>query len=182
MGSGEDYPRLNQVIFVGILNFTGFEGDEYLSRHLILNQRSHQQEIEDLELFFIELPKFQKREDELTTVLDKWVYFLKHADQLDAVPQTADNAGLRAAYEVADRYGWTPEELVVYDYWSMKAQDERGALEVAEQRGEQRGIAQGRQEEKRVAARAMLADGLPVETIIKYTGLSSEEVAKLGKS
>ena len=32
---GEDYPKLNQVIFIGILNFTAFENKNYLSRHLI---------------------------------------------------------------------------------------------------------------------------------------------------
>ncbi|MFN8486848.1 MAG: PD-(D/E)XK nuclease family transposase [Caldilineaceae bacterium] len=109
--------------------------------------------------------------DELTTLLDKWVYFLKHATHLTDVPAHTDNPGLHSAYEVAERFRWSEEELEVYDYWSMKAQDGRGALPVAEQRGEQR----GRQE----TALAMLADGLPVEMIRKYTGLSAAQVQSL---
>lgn len=172
IGRGDDYPRLNQVIFIGILNFIGFEDEEaYISRHLILNQKTHKQEIEDLELCFIELPKFNKHEDALTTLLDKWVYFLKHAAHLTEVPAHTDDPALQTAYEVAERFRWSDEELEVYDYWSMKAQDERGALTMAEQRGEQR----GRQE----TARAMLADGLPLEMIIKYTELSAEQVREL---
>jgi predicted transposase/invertase (TIGR01784 family) len=34
---GEDYPKLGQVIFIGILDFSCFEGDGCLTRHLILN-------------------------------------------------------------------------------------------------------------------------------------------------
>lgn len=38
---------------------------------------------------------------------------------------------------------------------------------------------EGRQEEKIEIARNMLKDNLPISTIIKYTGLSKEEVEKL---
>ncbi|KJR41182.1 hypothetical protein MCHI_002916, partial [Candidatus Magnetoovum chiemensis] len=31
---GDDYPKLNQVIFIGITNFDVFEDDKYLTRHL----------------------------------------------------------------------------------------------------------------------------------------------------
>lgn len=40
-------------------------------------------------------------------------------------------------------------------------------------------MAEGRVEEKFVIARGMKADGLPVETIAKYTGLSAEEIENL---
>ena len=41
------------------------------------------------------------------------------------------------------------------------------------------GRQKGRVEEKFVIARGMKADGLPVETIAKYTGLSAEEIENL---
>ena len=179
----EDYPRLNQVIFIGILNFVGFEGEDYLTRHLILNSRTYRQEIQDLEFNFLELPKFTKSEGELETVLDKWVYFLKYAKDLEVIPASADFPALRLAYESANQFGWTDEELAVYDFLGMKAQDERGMVQAAQERGLQQGLQQGRQEgarsQARETARQMLADGLEPTLVMKYTGLSAEELDDL---
>ena len=168
---GEDYPKLNQVIFIGILDFTEFESKHYLTRHTILNTETYRQDLKDLEFNFIELPKFTKHEDKLETILEKWVYFLKHADELEVIPANADAEPLQAAYEAANRFSWTREELDVYDYWGMKAQDERGAIQVA--------LKEGRLAEKRETARKMFADGFDLAVIMKYTGLSAEEVAAL---
>ena len=53
---GEEYPKLNQVIFIGILDFTLFEhNSHYLSRHQILDRKTQRQEFKDIELTFIDL-------------------------------------------------------------------------------------------------------------------------------
>lgn len=44
------------------------------------------------------------------------------------MPEHIDSDPLKTAYEIADRFTWSSDELDVYDYWSMKAQDERGPL------------------------------------------------------
>jgi predicted transposase/invertase (TIGR01784 family) len=181
---GEDYPHLNQVIFIGILDFNAFRGQNYLTRHVLLNTETHVQELDDLELNFIELPKFTKQEEELETVLEKWVYFIKNAGDLQVIPASADIRPLRTAYEVANEFGWKQEDLEVYENRGIKIQDERGALQHAlekglqqgEQRGLQKGLLQGRQE----IARAMLAKGLDHALVAEVTGLSDDELAALG--
>ena len=83
--------------------------------------------------------------------------------------------------------GWSQEELEVYDYWGIKEQDERGAVQYALRTGKQQGIQEGIQEgiqqgETRKAletARKMLVKGLDVTTIMECTGLTAEEVATL---
>ena len=47
------------------------------------------------------------------------------------------------------------------------------------ERGLEQGRAEGELEAARKLARAMKADGEPVERICKYTGLSAEEIEKL---
>jgi predicted transposase/invertase (TIGR01784 family) len=193
---GEDHPHLNQVIFIGILDFNAFRGQNYLTRHLMLNIETYEQELEGLELNFIELPKFTKREEELETVLEKWVYFIKNASTLEMIPTSADIKPLRTAYEVANEFGWKREDLEVYENRGIKIQDERGALQHAlekglqqgEQRGLQKGLQQGRQEgrqqgrqeEREEIARAMLAKGLDHALITTVTGLTADELAALG--
>lgn len=172
---GEDYPKLNQVIFIGILDFKGFEGDAFLSRHIILNNDTFKHEIKDLELNFIELPKFTKSQDEIDTILDKWIYFIKHAPTLDIIPDNLNSSALKTAYEIADSFSWSRQELEVYDYWGIRAQDERGAITAAHEKGRKEGLQEGRVE----MARTMLQEGLDVTTIARVTGLSSVEITEI---
>ncbi|KJR43669.1 hypothetical protein MCHI_000430 [Candidatus Magnetoovum chiemensis] len=131
------------MIFIGITNFDVFKGDKYLTQHLILNMSTHKQELKDLEFNFIELTKFDKEEKDLKTIEDKWIYFIKNAGELKIMPRTADFAELQEAYETADTMLWSKEELDVYDYWLMKEQDERGAVEYSFLEGKIEGLLEG---------------------------------------
>lgn len=168
---GEDYPKLNQVIFIGILDFTEFDTQHYLTRLQILNIETYQQDIKDLEFNFIELPKFTKREENLETILEKWIYFLKHADELEVIPANADTEPLQAAYDMANQFRWTREELEVYDYWSIKAQDERGRTQLA--------LRLALETQQKQIARKMLTKGYAPAEISELTDLSAEEIAAL---
>jgi predicted transposase/invertase (TIGR01784 family) len=128
---GEDYPKLNQVIFIGILNFKFFEGTDYLTKHLIINQKTGNQELKDIEFNFIELPKFFKKQNELKTLIEKWTFFIQNAPNLNVIPSNTDDKGLKHAYEDADKHNWTKEELSAYDYSAMRRQDEKGKTELA---------------------------------------------------
>ncbi len=145
-----DYPRLNQVIFIGILDFNAFEGEHYLTRHVILNDKTYQQSIRDLEFNFIELPKFHKQAAELETLLDKWIYFIKHASNLEVIPPNTEESPLLSAYESANKFGWSRDEMELYDYWDMKEQDARGiyekAVKDALKKGHEEGMQQGHEE------------------------------------
>ncbi len=178
---GQDYPKLNQVIFIGILDFKEFDTDHYLTRIQLLNTQTYQQELKDLEFNFIELPKFRKKEEEVKTILEKWLFFLKHADELDVIPDSADTVALRHAYDIADQFGWSKEELEVYDYWGIKEQDERGAVQYAWNAGKRKGEREGERKGRLETARRMLADGLERTLIGNYTGLSAEEIAALAE-
>ncbi len=121
---GADYPILNQVIFIGILNFNFFDGDDYLTKHLIINQKNGKQELSDLEFNFIELPKFKQDNIKIETLIEKWIFFIKNAPNLDVIPANVNDEGLKHAYEDADKHNWTKEELLAYDYASMRKTDE----------------------------------------------------------
>ena len=48
-----------------------FENKNFISRHLILNLETKTQDIADFEFTFVELAKFDKKLDELETILEK---------------------------------------------------------------------------------------------------------------
>ena len=107
LDKGQKYHELKPVIFLGILDFSIFEHENHFSRHLILNSENKRQDLKDLEFNFIELPKFTKTENELTCISDKWIYFIKHADDLEQIPEHANTEALKHAYEIAEQYTWT---------------------------------------------------------------------------
>jgi predicted transposase/invertase (TIGR01784 family) len=167
LDAGENYYKLKPVIFIGILNFEYMQNPEYLSRHLILDADTHEHKLKDLEFTFIELPKFNKNEEELGTLTEKWVYFIKNAEDLNLIPASVDDEGLKSAYEEADRHTWTKEELEEYEYARMRETDEiTREMLVEENKAKQ-------------MARIMLAENEPDNKIAKYTGLTFEQIQEL---
>jgi len=149
------YPTLNQVIFIGILNFKLFDSPAYLSRHLILNTQTYQQDIKDLEFNFIELPKFTKRETELETIIEKWVYFFQYAEDLTMIPKPlAESRELTEAFEVLEQFRWTEEELEYYESWQLREGGRLDAMQSAQREGFEQGLTLRRDGRKGSAPRS----------------------------
>lgn len=130
------YRKLRPVLFIGILDFKHTENEKYISRSQVCDIETGEQTMKDMEFTFIELPKFKLELRELTTLVEKWVYFIKNAENLAIVPENTDDEGLKSAYEEANVQTWTQEELDAYDYAFMREEDERARLDKAEQNGE----------------------------------------------
>ena len=176
----ENYPKLNQVIFIGILDFCLFDSPHYLSTHLLLDKRTFKQEIRDLELNFIELPKFEKTEDELTGLIEKWIYFFKHAGDLTMVPASlTEPHEITEAFEILEQHTWTRDELDIYDYWMMKEAGHKDALETARRDGKREGSQEGMTEGIHRVAQEMLRNDVPLDDIMKRTGLSRKDLETL---
>ncbi len=168
LGKGDDYHVLNQVIYIGVVDFKIFNGFNYLTRHLILNTDTLKQEFKDFEFNFIELPKFTKTENEVESIVEKWIYFIKNAYSLEMVPKSADFVAIKEAYEIANEGTWSKKEFEVYEYWQMRLQDERGALEYAVENALIRGQIEGRLEGIIEGQRTGLIEGIEGMLEIKY--------------
>ena len=96
---GDKYPKLNQVIFIGILDFVFFADDvSYITRHRTVNVKTQRSSLNGMEYNFIELPKFTKELKDIKTLVDKWIYFIKNAENLDIIPADVKDEGLKHAY------------------------------------------------------------------------------------
>jgi predicted transposase/invertase (TIGR01784 family) len=184
INKGEDYPKLNQVIFIGILDFNSFDGDNYLTRHLILNKETLKQELRDLEFNFIELRKFNKKEEELESVVEKWLYFIKNAGNLAMIPKSAEEIPeLKEAYTQATMHTWSEKELEIYEYWQIRDATDKVVMERQFEKGIEQGIEKGIEQgiEKgieKVALNMKLA-GIDFDIIMQATGLNRDDVAGL---
>jgi len=135
---GEDYPLLNPAIAVTITDFILFNQTED-----VINKFRFKEEIKNFEclgsewrLIFVELPKFKKTLSQLTTLTDKWIYFLKEAAMLEDIPDTLGEVSeIKLALNLASQTNMTVEEFEVIDRRGMMLQDEKGRLFYAEQQG-----------------------------------------------
>ena len=145
------YKDLQEVIFLAILKaytLPDDDEDECISHHHILNIKTQKRQLKDFSFSFITLKKFTKKKNELSTIVDKWLYFFKHASELtpsDLPLVTGKDKALIKAYEELDRVGWTEEELRAYHSIEMKREADKAILEGAMQEGMQIGLEKGEQ-------------------------------------
>ncbi len=171
ISKGADYKLLKPVYFIGILEFEIGVSKHYFSRHKVLDVKTNEQVIKDVEFNFIELPKFTKTIDQLETNIDQWTYFIKNAENLTVIPENVIDPGLKEAYEQASKQNWTKAELEEYERASIKEGDERGRMELA--------LSKAKIETSLEIATAFKQNGVSVEIIMKSTGLSREVIEKL---
>ena len=175
INSGDDYPLLRPVYFIGILNFKYFSGTNYFSKHLIIDEETGECTFKDIQFRFIELTKFKKKSHELVTIIDKWTFFIKNARKLEVIPDNTDDEGLKEAYEVAAQHNWSKEEYDAYIYEGMREQDAKGIVTLAERRaGEKAGEA-----ERIRMIHAFYQNGVPISIIAKSVEKSEEEVLNI---
>ena len=181
---GEDYTLLNPVIALTITDFEMFESNpKVISRYRLKEKDDLTDYSDDIELVFVELPKFDKALPQLETVTDKWLYFLKAANTLQSVPPSmGEIPEINHAFEVARQSKLGKRELEILEQRSMALHDSRNAILKAQQEGEQKGREEGREEgaqdKAREIARSLLGV-LDTETISRTTGLSMAEVERL---
>jgi len=133
-----------------------------------------------LTYLFIELPKFDKKEIEIKTHFEKWMYFLKNLENFDDIPAILQEEVFEEAFKVAEIANYTSDQRREYES-SLKAyRDNINVIETAReegreegrQEGEEKGIKKGKLE----VARNLLAVNANIETIASVTGLTQEEI------
>ncbi|MEB3884255.1 Rpn family recombination-promoting nuclease/putative transposase [Lyngbya sp. CCY1209] len=198
LDSGQGYDQVNPVIALTITDFEMFPDRPKVISHYQLKERedaTDYSEDDDIKLVFVELPKLKKPLEQLETVTDKWIYFLKEAGSLEIIPENLNEpATLERAFQIAQLSLLSREELDIFERKQLFLQDSRNAILKAEQdalqqgmqRGIQQGLQQGLQEglqqgekQKAEAIARSLLDILPIETISQTTGLSVEEIRQL---
>lgn len=174
------YQKLVPVIFVGVVCFDLFDHTNYLSHHLIMDNKTCEQTMDLLEFHYIELSKFHKTLDELTADVDKWIYFLKEADRLDEIPRQLQSIEeMVEAFSILERARWTEGEFMEYMVEVDKWRRTEGAYQALFEIGREEGRAEGLIEAKIEVARTMLMNSIDDQMIAKLTGLSIETILNI---
>ncbi len=185
LDAGEDYTLLNPVIALTITDFNMFAEFTKVTSKFVLKEKEFLSDypVDDIELVFVELPKFNKELENLKTIADKWLYFLKTARKLETVPETMSSIPeIKKAFEIANIANMSPSELEDLEKREIYIHDQRNAIKKAKKEGREIGIEEGKEigmKTSQVEIAKRLLDVLDEETISLTTGLSLEDVQKL---
>ena len=201
-GSNWDF-KLKGVYTVGILDFV-FPDDEYAPD--CMHHEVKLMDVEDKHVFYdkltfvyLEMPKFNKTEDQLETMMDKWLYVLRNLSKLMERPAALQERVFTRLFEQAEIARFSKNELFDYEESLKVYRDLFNVVNSAEQKGIRKGFvkgkaegraegleegiakgkAEGREEEKVEVAKNLLALGTDINIVHQVTGLSLEEISKL---
>lgn len=198
-----DY-ELKAVYVVGILNFVFDDTDDDYFHHEVklVDLRTQEVFYDKLSFFYIEMPKFNKTENELVTMFDKWLFVLRNLASLMERPRALQERVFTALFEAAEIAKFSRRELCQYEESLKNFRDMYSVITTAESKGlargleeglakgreeglvkgREEGLAKGREEAREqmiASARNFKALGVAKEIIVRATGLSSEEIDRL---
>ena len=173
---GTDYKDINQVIMINILGYEMFGFDEYISKTaIVLDKHRDYEVLRGIQWYFIELPKFRRLHPDMNEEVNQWLVFMDDHDK-EAIKMVEKNNKIfeRARKEMNYLTGDAAVQRLaeLREKWEM---DRVSAINYATRNGEQKGI----KKEKIEIAKKMIEENMPIETIVKITGLTEEEIKKI---
>ena len=146
---------------------------------MLADRDTHEPYSDKLRFIFIELPAFNKEENECENDFERWIYVLKNMETLQRLPFKARKAVFEKLEKVVELASLSQEELEKYDESIKILRDRLSELAYAQAEGEAKGKAEGEMQERLKNARGMKAAGIALDLIAQITGLNPETIEKL---
>ena len=201
--------KLDQIYYIAILDFFYDEEEEKakVKREIELKDQDCQVFYDKLQYIFLQMPAFNKEENELETHYDKWLYFLKNLEDFDDIPTILKEPIFEKAFETAEIANFNKKEFDKYEKSRLSYLElvnvvktgqeegrERGhkeGLQKGLQKGREEGLQKGREEglqkgreegELNIAKELITQNILTDEQIAQASNIPLEEIQKIRKS
>ena len=184
LAKGGKYQNLKPSITINILRYTIFPGEPAHSMYSIYNIETGRRLNEDMELHFLEVPKFQKKPVSEMTSVERWLaYFsnkldLKEMEELamnEAAIQTALDAAAVFMQNKQERLNYLNREMAIMDYES----DKDAWIDAGRAEGLAEGRVEGEKNADRRTAKRMLAKNKSIDEILELVDLTREEIEEI---
>lgn len=183
-----DY-QLKAVYIIGILNFTfDKDNDNYFHHEVqLLDNKTKEVFYDKLTFIYLEMPKFNKTEDELTSMFEKWLFVLRNLSRLMERPKALQERIFTKLFEAAEiakftklEYDSYEESLKAYRDWKNTIDTEKKiSWEEGHEKGREEGFEEGQEKKTIEMARNLKVRGIPINIIVECSGLTEEEINAL---
>ena len=175
--------HLNHVYTIALLNFDmrepAFDQNQICHTVKLCDIDTHKVFYAKYDLIYVEIAKFNKSVDELSTTFEKWLYVLKNLSRLDRQPQSLRDKVFDRLFTQAEIATFNPRELWEYEDSRKAYRDLKNCLDTAKREGLEEGIEKGEKMKSITIAKKMKAMGFDDNTIMQATGLSASDLAAL---
>lgn len=174
---------LKKVYVVALLNYRmsdeAFDSSDTIHTIALMDTKTNKVFNAKLMFKYVEVGRFDKTDDELISLSDKWMFVLKNLSRLDNRPSSLREKIFTKLFDAAAIARFTPMELREYED-SLKAyRDIKNSLDTAKEEGREEGRAEGRAEGVAMVVKNMHAKGMDIDVIASITGLNKDEVESL---
>lgn len=150
-----------------------------LSSYALREEHTHELMTDTLHFVFVELKDFNKKWEDIDNDKERFYFCMRHLHEFDSLPE-GFSEGIWAKLARESELAEMPAKVKMKYISNMTTEiDKRAQILYAERRGEEKGRAEGLAESKLAISRKMKADGLSIEMIARYTGLTTEQIAEL---
>ena len=202
---------LKKVYVVALLNYKmsdeAFDSTDTIHTIALMDTKTNKVFNAKLMFKYVEVGRFDKTDEELTSLSDKWMYVLKNLSRLDNRPSSLREKIFTKLFDAAAIARFSPNELREYED-SLKAyRDIKNSLDTAKEEGRaegreegraegrEEGRAEGREEGRKegraegreegraegiaMVAKMMYAKGIDVDVIASMTGMTIDKIKAL---
>jgi len=132
-----------------------------------------------LTFIYLEMPKFNKTIEEIETRFEKWLFVLRNLAKLERVPDKLREQIFEKVFETAEIARFTTDQVRNYEESLNVFRDIKNSMDTAKEEGKIEGVIEGENKKAFAIAKQMQIDNEPLEKIIKYTGLTKEEIQQI---
>ena len=179
------------IYAVSILNFTVFEEEEVkeavIEQVCLYRKKAEKPYSKKLNLIFVELPKFNKKPEELKTNTDGWLFLLRNTCNLKSCPPEITRKIFKSFLEEAKVEHLTQTEMETYARTLRKSYEVMDIADCNRKKGRREGRMEGRREGRREGrmegmmevASKLLQKNTPIDDVISLTGLTCQQIQEL---
>jgi hypothetical protein len=117
------------------------------------------------------MPLFNKTENQLETHFDKWVYFLKHLEDMDHIPAILNEPVFQKGFDIAEVAHLSSEQYDDYLKSVLSYNEAKAVTDTA--------FADGEKAKALEVAKVLKAQGVELSIIVLSTGLTDEAIEAL---
>jgi len=180
---GEAYQQLSPSITINLLNFSLLPQKSPHNMYGLYDIVSGHRLTEDLEIHFLEIPKFKLKSVKEMKRLEKWLaYFSNKLNERETEELAMSEAAIKEAIQAEHIFMQSDVERWQYEQREKAMRDYLSAMTSSRDEGLQEGRREGRREGILDMARSLLALNVPVDVIEKSSGMTRAEILALQQS
>lgn len=189
---GCDYSILKPVYSLNLLNdIMDPNVPEYYHHYQLRHDKFTDKHFDGLQIVFVELPKFKPQTMAERKMQVLWLRFLTeiNEDTAEVPAELLENAEVKKALDMVAESAFTPDELARYEgfqdwlrrenyrnVWMSKLQEVENLFGSVDNYKKMLEENLRLKQNEIDTARRMKADNMPIEMIMKYSGLTAEEI------